>query len=139
MLQLLDISFYVIHVSIIVFSLFGWVIRRCRKAHLAFCGIIAASWFGLGIWRGWGYCPLTDWHWNVKEQLGVEGLPWSFIKHLWDNIMPFEISPTAADNLTFAAFLLAILIPVTLNFRKKQSGNAVLPSVPQTPNQTADP
>ena len=32
----------------------------------------AASWFVMGIWYGIGYCLCTDWHWQVRQQLGYQ-------------------------------------------------------------------
>ena len=141
MLQFLDIFFYVIHIAIILFCLFGWIHCQSRRAHLAFIGIIFACWFGLAPWYGWGYCPLTDWHWNIKQQLGVEGLPWSFIKHLWDSVFPHPISAHIADSLTIAGFILAIFLSVYLNFFNRQSGKQNTKSLlsnPQPINPNAD-
>ena len=141
MLQLLDISFYVIHIAIILFCLFGWILHQSRRTHLAFIGIIFVCWFGLAPWYGWGYCPLTDWHWNIKKQLGVEGLPWSFIKHLWDSIFPHPITASTADNLTIAGFILATFLSVYLNFFSGKPGKQstkTLISNPQHINPNAD-
>jgi len=141
MLQLLDISFYVIHISIILFCLFGWILRQSRRTHLAFIGIIFVCWFGLAPWYGWGYCPLTDWHWDIKKQLGAKGLPWSFIKHLWDSIFPHPITASTADNLTIAGFIFATFLSVYLNFSSGKPGKQstkTLISNPQHINPNAD-
>ena len=45
--------------------------------------------------------------------------PNSFIKHVWDAVMPWTITPRAADILTFAAFFTAVVITIYLNFIKK--------------------
>ncbi|MBO35560.1 MAG: hypothetical protein CMO64_05150 [Verrucomicrobiales bacterium] len=138
MLQLLDILFYIIHLGIIAICVLGWIPSRYRRMHLAFCGLVGASWFGLGMWRGWGYCVLTDWHWEIKAQLGQEGLPWSFIKHVWDSTLPQPIEPATADQLAFVTFALAIVISIILNIMKP-SGKVVSPPVSQTQTQIADP
>ena len=121
MLHLADISLYVMHLSIIVYSLIGWAWRRGRRAHLIFVGVIFACWFGIGLafGYGFGYCPLTDWHWQVKVQLGTTSytaLPNSFIKHDWDGALPWTINPLAADILTFAAFFTSVAITIYVNF-----------------------
>jgi len=85
-LKILDLLFTLAHLIIIAFNLFGWIWKKTRKAHLIVVGITLASWFILGIWKGWGYCFLTDWHWRVKEKLGETGLPDSFIKYMADKI-----------------------------------------------------
>ena len=118
MLHLLDITFYAIHITIILYCLFGWVFRRFRRAHLVFIGVIAGCWIGLGLWYGMGYCPLTDWHWQVKQKLSEKELPPSFIKHVWDNVSPVPISDSAADVLTVTGFFGAVVISIYLNVIK---------------------
>ncbi|MCH2379449.1 MAG: DUF2784 domain-containing protein, partial [Pedosphaera sp.] len=100
MLQLLNIVIGVFHVLLIVACLIGWIFPRTRKAHLIRMGVVVGGWFLLGLQYGIGYCPLTDWHWQVKEKLGEGSLPNSFIKYLWDHIFTTSISPKAADILT---------------------------------------
>jgi len=121
MLHVADIALYVIHLAIILYSLLGWLWPRGRRAHLIFLGAILACWFGLGLWKGIGYCPFTDWHWQVKAKLGASyaDLPNSFIKHVWDAVLPWAISPKAADLLTFGAFFTSVALAVWLNFFKQ--------------------
>ncbi|MBS1631730.1 MAG: DUF2784 family protein [Bacteroidetes bacterium] len=59
MLQFFDILLSIVHLSLIGFNLFAWILPRLRKTHLVVAGITLASWFILGIWYGWGYCPIT--------------------------------------------------------------------------------
>jgi len=48
--------------------------EKTRKANLILLLLTGLSWFGLGIFYGWGYCPLTDWHWKVLRELGETGI-----------------------------------------------------------------
>ncbi|MCW3107811.1 MAG: hypothetical protein JWQ09_2317, partial [Segetibacter sp.] len=59
---------------------------KTKKAHFISILLTAGSWFLLGIWFGWGYCPVTDWQWQVKEKLGEKGLPASFIEYYGEKI-----------------------------------------------------
>ncbi|MDH4059101.1 MAG: DUF2784 domain-containing protein [Cyclobacteriaceae bacterium] len=77
--KLLDGLFMVLHPAIILFNLFGWIPRKTRKANLILLLLTGASWFVLGIWKGIGYCPLTDWHFKVLRKLGQTDLPYSYI------------------------------------------------------------
>ncbi|MBT3271653.1 MAG: DUF2784 family protein, partial [Spirochaetales bacterium] len=52
------------HSCVIIFNLTGWIWRKTRIPHLILIGLTAFSWFVLGIWYGFGYCPSTDWHWR---------------------------------------------------------------------------
>ena len=119
MLQLLNIIIGVFHVLLIVACLIGWIFPRTRKAHLILMGVVVGCWFLLGLQYGIGYCPVTDWHWQVKTKLGEGPLPNSFIKYLWDHIFATPISPKAADNLTFGAFFVSLIPALYLNWSGK--------------------
>jgi hypothetical protein len=123
LLKLLDIFLTFTHFAIISFNLFAWIWPRTRKAHLVTVAATAFSWFILGIWFGWGYCPITHWQWNVKKQLGETNLPNSFIKYYADKISGRDIDPSIVDRATLIAFLAVIVIAGYLNFfrRKKRS------------------
>lgn len=123
MLRILDIALTLFHFLIIGFNLLGWIWKRTRKAHLIVVILTASCWFILGIWFGWGYCPVTDWQWHVKEQLGEHDLPNSFIKYYADKIASRPISASFIDTLTAACFFTAALLSVYFNFLKKKKVN----------------
>lgn len=120
-MHLLNILFTILHFAVILFNLFGWIWKKTRRAHLIVAGITLASWFILGIWKGWGYCFLTDWHWRVKEKLGETGLPNSFIKYMADKITGQNIDPEIVDVATLGFFLMSIILSVYVNFFSKKS------------------
>jgi hypothetical protein len=121
MLLLLDIFLSFLHFIIIGFNLLGWIWPSTRKLHLITISATAFSWFGLGIFFGWGYCPITEWEWNVKARLGETHLPNSFIKYYADKITGKDINATLIDNFTLGFFLTAIILSVYFNFFKKKS------------------
>ena len=121
MLSLLDAFLTFVHLVIIGFNLFGWIWPATRKAHFICVLATAASWFLLGIWFGMGYCPVTDWQWRVKEQLGEHNLPASFIKYYADKISGKDISSSVIDMVTVISFFIAALLSVYVNFIKKKS------------------
>jgi hypothetical protein len=120
MLCLLDGFLTFVHLVIIGFNLLGWIWPATRKAHLVCIVATAASWFLLGIWFGMGYCPITDWQWRVKEQLGEHNLPASFIKYYVDKITGTNFSSSFIDMVTVGCFALAVLLSVYVNFIKKK-------------------
>ena len=120
MLRLLDVLLTFLHLVIIGFNLFGWIWPATRKAHFICVLATAASWFLLGIWFGMGYCPVTDWQWRVKEQLGEHNLPASFIKYYADKISGRAISSSLIDRVTGISFLVAALLSVYVNFINKR-------------------
>lgn len=120
MLKLLDILLMLTHFVLIGFNLFGWIWKRTRKWHLITVAATAFSWFVLGIWFGWGYCPITDWEWTVKEKSGETNLPNSFIKYYADKITGGDIDTSLVNDATLTIFLLIIVITVYLNFFNKR-------------------
>ncbi|RFZ90401.1 DUF2784 domain-containing protein [Mucilaginibacter conchicola] len=116
MLQLLDILLTLVHIVIIGFNLLGWIWKRTRKLHLFCVAITAGCWLILGIWYGIGYCPVTDYQWRIKEQLGEQNLPGSFIKYMADKITGRDINSDLIDAATGLGFLLAVIMAVYFNF-----------------------
>ena len=118
-LVILDFLFFVLHVAVIGFNLFGWIWLRTRKLHLWIVGVTLFSWLVLGIWYGFGYCILTDWHWEIKNKLGQTNLPNSFISYLTNSLLGLDWSNSLVDGLTVGLFFIAIVVSVYLNFFRK--------------------
>jgi hypothetical protein len=72
------------------------------------------SWFGLGVWKGFGYCLFTDWHWRIKARLRQPPVPESYIKFLVDGIIRSDVDPALTERVTFAVFFIAIAVNVSL-------------------------
>lgn len=121
MLYFIDIALFILHISVIVFNLLGWVIPSWRKAHLGLIAITLFSWLVLGIWYGFGYCLLTDVAWDIKRQLGEKNLPGSFITYLANNIFGLAINPLTIDIITVVAFVPAVGLSIYFNLFKKSS------------------
>ncbi len=120
-LRILDVLFTLLHLIIIGFNLFGWIWKPTRKAHFVCILITATCWFVLGYWFGIGYCPITDWQWQIKEKLGEQNLPNSFIKYYADKITGKSINVSFIDAFTAICFFLAALLSVYVNFFKTKS------------------
>ncbi len=119
-LKLLDVVFFWAHILIITFNLSGWIWKRTRKAHLIVVSATVFSWLVLGLRYGLGYCFLTDWHWEVKRQLGETDLPASFIKYFFDRYTSFRFSADTIDWGTGLAFAVVVVITVYVNYMKKR-------------------
>ncbi|MGH9175169.1 MAG: DUF2784 domain-containing protein [Vicinamibacterales bacterium] len=116
--QALNIGFFVFHTSWIAFNCVGWIWRRTRPWHLATVALTAASWFGLGISYGWGYCPCTDWHWQVRARMGFRDPP-SYIQLLIAELTGIDVPTGWADALTVSVFGLSAAISVVLSVRDR--------------------
>ena len=118
--ELLNIAFFVFHTAWMVFNCVGWIWRRTRRWHLATVLLTAASWVGLGIWYGWGYCPCTDWHWQIRERLGYRDPP-SYLQLLIRELTGLDPDPRLADALAVATLAGAGTISVVLNRRDRRA------------------
>jgi len=116
--RLLDIFFVLFHTFIVFFNLFGWIWKRTRKYNLFLLLLTGGSWLFLGLLVGTlGYCPLTDWHFEVLEKLGRTDLPLSYIKYLADRLTGLSYSSVIVDRITLYSFLAAMIISLFLNIR----------------------
>jgi len=116
--RILDIFFVVLHTSIILFNLTGWVWKKTRKYNLILLIITGSSWLILGLIVGTlGYCPLTDWHFDVLEKLGVTDLPSSYVKYLADRLTGLDFSSSLIDKVTLWAFFAALGLSLFLNIK----------------------
>jgi hypothetical protein len=120
-LVFLDYFCLVFHTLLILFNLFGWAWRRVRRLHFVSLALTLGSWLGLGMWYGIGYCPLTDWHWQIREARGDTDLPFSYLKFLVDELTGLDVNARLLD--TTAVVLLAVVVPlsVALNIRDFRS------------------
>jgi hypothetical protein len=125
-LRLLDIFFVIFHTSLTLFNVFGWIWKKTRMANLITLALTGGSWLFLGLIVGVpGYCPLTDWHFNILYRLGKTDLPASYIKYLVDRLTGLNVSQTLVDNATLYGFIVALALSLFLNIRdhlKKKRG-----------------
>ncbi len=117
MLKSLDIFFILFHSILIVFNLLGWIWKPTRKANLVTLLLTGSSWFILGIFYGIGYCPLTDWHWEILRKLGTENIPNSYIQYLIIRIFHIEIDAKIVDIITASGYF-CFNCTIIFNFRK---------------------
>jgi hypothetical protein len=115
----LNVLFFGVHTLWTGFNCVGWIWRRTRPWHLATLSVTGASWFVLGIWYGWGYCPCTDWHWRVRERLGYVDPP-SYTQLLVRELTGFDPGTQTADVVTVAVFAASFLLSTVLNLRDRR-------------------
>ena len=131
MLLFLDYFLLVFHIALTAFNALGWAFERTRKAHLILILLTLASWTVLSPYYGWGYCPFTDWHWQVKRALGEGPLPGSFVKYCLDSCTGWNTDSATVFYATaavgVAAFVMSIVTNVLSwqNHRKAQQAETV--------------
>jgi hypothetical protein len=117
MYAFLDKFFFVFHSSLILFNLFGWLWKKTRLANLVVILMTVFSWTVLGIWYGFGYCPSTDWHWQVRMKLGIHDLPSTYTKFLIDSLTGLSVNDKLVNVFAVSFLLLALVASVFTNLR----------------------
>lgn len=107
----LNVAFFVFHTAWIAFTCLGWIWKRTRPWQLAAVALTALSWVLLGFWYGWGYCPLTEWHWQVRARLGHTDPP-SYVQLLIRELTGIDIGARPADVLAVVALSAAAILGV---------------------------
>lgn len=120
----LDYFFVTFHGLWVLFNLTGWAWRKTRPWHLATSGLTIVSWFGLGLFYGFGYCPCTDWHWQVKRELGAVDLPTSYVKYYADRLTGLDWNTTVVDIVTVVAGVGVFMLSCWLNWRDWRCGSS---------------
>jgi len=109
LLLLLDIFFDVLHLAVILLNLFGWIWPATRVAQRWLLGATAFCWLVIGpMIHSLGFCPLTEWHWEVKAARGVTNLPDSYPEYLLQQAGIF-IDPSYIEFSTGALFAMAVM------------------------------
>lgn len=119
-LEVLNYFLFVFHTVLIVFNVFGWIFVKTRKLHFYVLLVTLFSWFVLGIWHGFGYCFLTDWHYEVLRKLGETGMPNSYIAFLIEKFSGWHPNAELVNILTLVITLMALLASIWVNFFRKK-------------------
>lgn len=118
-LHFLNYFFYIFHTVLVLFNLFGWLHPKTRKFHFYSLVITLFSWGILGIWYGFGYCLLTDWHYQVLRKLGETGMPSSYIAFLIEIFTGWLPGADLVNNWTLILTVVALVCSVWVNFFRR--------------------
>ncbi len=116
--KVLDVFFLFFHSLLIFFNLFGWIWKKTRFWNFCTLNLTAFSWFVLGIWYGWGYCLCTDWHWQVRNRLGLFIEQNSYISFLLETLTSIKLPQYTVDLITLLCFLAAYVISLSLQIKR---------------------
>ncbi len=116
-MKFLDIFFTVFHTCLVFFNMFGWIWKKTRLLNLICLLLTASSWLILGIFYGFGYCPLTDWHFNILQNLGYKDLPDSYLSFLFTRLTRLTIDQSLVETVTMWGLIIALVISLYLNLR----------------------
>lgn len=118
-LYFLDYFLIVFHTILTLFNMFGWIIPQWRFTNLITLSLTSFSWFIIGIWFGFGYCPFTDGHWGVRQLLGYDDDSNSYIYFLILKITGINFSESFVDVLTAILFCVSYFISIYFALRKR--------------------
>ncbi len=124
MLRFWDIFFFTFHACLVLFNLFAWIWKPLRRAHLVTVSLTLLSWTVLGIWYGFGYCPITEMHWRVLEKLGKTDVPNSYLKYLLDTATGLNWNADLVDTAAGVGIVLALGASIWVNFFLKKDSSS---------------
>jgi ABC-type antimicrobial peptide transport system permease subunit len=101
----------------VIMNLFGWLWKTTRKICLVLQGLTFGSWFGLGLIYGIGFCPLTQWHWQVLSRLGELPAETSYFQYLLRRFFGWHVEASLVDITTLICFLIALSASVIVNLQ----------------------
>jgi hypothetical protein len=115
-----DYFLFIFHLLFVVFILTGWIVKPLRRLHLIAILLTFLSWFGLGMIYGWGFCILTEWHWQILRQLGHWDMPSSYVAYLLQRAFGLIVDESIVDTVTVASAFAAFLVSLWVNFVRKK-------------------
>ena len=118
-LVFLDHAFLVAHAALIFFNLFGWAWRKTLRLNLISIFLTAGSWVAFAPWYGLGYCPCTDWHWQVKWALGQTDLPNNYLTYLFETWTGIVVSDEFSATLAWVTLVPAFALSLFFNLKLK--------------------
>lgn len=94
----------------------AWLFPSLRFFHLIFVLLMLGSWFILGRWFGFGYCPITDWHWKIKAVLGRGDQPKEgYIYQLLQNFSKDKLNLKRVDQCVLIGALVILCVSLIVN------------------------
>lgn len=106
----LDYALNILHFTLVCFVVFGAFFKKLVPVHFPVLLIIWLSWCALGYYLdALGYCPLTDWHWQVKYRQGQVNLPPSYIEYCYGKITGQDVDNALISNITAGVMLVVTI------------------------------
>jgi hypothetical protein len=115
--EFLNIFFFVFHTLLMLFNCFGWAWKKTRRWNLISLLLTAGSWFIVGIWHGWGYCFCTDWHWTVREKMGLYDQSTSYVHFLLLKLTGINFQKDLVDKVTLIVFFVSLVLSIGFTVR----------------------
>ena len=119
-LLLADHALNIFHLAIVIMLLTGWMSYRTRRLHRWVVSITVICWTAVAWAMGKkpGYCPVTDWHWQIKRLRGEKDIPSSYIDYLLRKV-GLQFNPDLIDLAAMITLGLIVLVTLFLWWRER--------------------
>lgn len=120
MLEVFDYAFTLFHSAFILFVLLGWIHSKTRRSHQFALLFTLIAWLLIGFYVGTiGYCPLTDWQWDIKRQLGESNLPSSFTEYILEKLTGLNFKKEHIDLATAVGLGFGVIMAIVKFIQSK--------------------
>ncbi len=103
-------------------NVFGWLARRTLRLNLITQLLTLFSWSIMGIGHGFGYCICTDWHWRVREAMGIHDQARTYVQLLVSNVTGWLPPVDLTSTITGLVFFSCLIASLVLNIRVSRQG-----------------
>lgn len=113
----LNALFHLLHLGIILFVMLAWSVPVLLPWHLLLTSLTLVCWFVLGLWLGIGFCPLSHWHWQLKQEHDSGRPRESYIHYVVQKASGRQFEGDLLDRLVVACTLLLFCVSVWRNLQ----------------------
>ncbi len=109
LLHIFDYFFLLFHLGVILINVFGWLFVKTRRLQVIILFTTLFSWVALGFIYGWGYCFLTDWHWDILTQLDSRPIESSYVQYLFLRVLNVSVSAKFSNLITLVGLCFGMI------------------------------
>lgn len=114
MLAAANVFFFVFHTALILFNVFGWLVRKLRVWNCLTLWLTFVSWCVMGIWKGVGYCVCTDIHWHIRRAMGIEDHANSYLVLLVQKLSGWDPPVWLVNDVAGVVFAFCLIASTVL-------------------------
>ena len=123
--KFMDILMHMSHIFLMLFILFAWFVSRWRVAHILVSLLTGLSWMLFVQSKGFGYCVLTDLHWQILRKLGETNLPETYLQYLYERLTGLSLQKRTGFIITLSCLSFSLILSTTLTFKKYLGTNKI--------------
>lgn len=117
-LNVANLALWFVHFAIMALNIGGWAYAKTRRFSRWLLILTVLGWIVLGMFRGMGYCVLTDLQWRVREAMGISDNPSGFIHLLIRKLTGVLPSDALVTSLAVGGALIGVAGHIWIATRK---------------------